>query len=98
MTRLPVEVYEEHYLASDYPRRQSGFGGDEERWKAARRPIVEAIDRDGSSLDIGGANGYLLESIVRWAQRRIEPFGLAFPPRLVDLARARLPPGPARLH
>jgi SAM-dependent methyltransferase len=87
----PVEVYEEHYLASDDPRRQSGFGGEEERWEAARRPIVEAIDRDGSFLDVGCANGYLLDSIVRWSEHRVEPYGLDFSPRLVELARSRLP-------
>jgi SAM-dependent methyltransferase len=88
---FPVEVYEEHYLASDDPRRQSGFGGDEARWEAARRPIVDAIDRDGSFLDVGCANGYLLESLVRWCPHRIEPYGLDFSPRLVELARERLP-------
>lgn len=87
----PAEVYEEGYLASDDPRRQSGFGGDEARWEAARRPIVEAIDRDGSFLDVGCANGYLLESVVRWSARRVEPYGLDFSPRLVELAQARLP-------
>ena len=87
----PVEVYEEHYLASDDPRRQSGFGGDEARWEAARRPIVRAIDRPGSFLDVGCANGYLLESLVRWSPHPIEPYGLDFSPRLVELARARLP-------
>ena len=87
----PVEVYEEHYLASDDPRRQSGFGGDEVRWEAARRPIVRAIDRPGSFLDIGCANGYLLESLVRWSPHPIEPYGLDFSPRLVGVARARLP-------
>jgi SAM-dependent methyltransferase len=91
MPWYPVEVYEEHYLATDDPRRQSGFGGDEERWEAARRPIVEAIDRDGSFLDVGCANGYLLESVVRWSSHRIEPFGLDFSPRLVEVARSRLP-------
>ena len=91
MTWLPVEVYEEHYLASADPRRQSGFGGDEARWEAARRPMVDAIDRDGSLLDIGCANGYLLESIVRWSEHRIAPYGLDFSPRLVELARSRLP-------
>jgi SAM-dependent methyltransferase len=87
----PVEVYEEHYLASDDPRRQSGFGGDEARWEAARRPIVRAIDRPGSFLDVGCANGYLLESLVRWSPHPIEPYGLDFSPRLVAVARARLP-------
>jgi len=87
----PVEVYEEHYLASDDPRRQSGFGGDEERWEAARRPIAKAIDRPGSFLDVGCANGYLLESLVRWSPHAIEPYGLDWSGRLVELARARLP-------
>jgi SAM-dependent methyltransferase len=87
----PVEVYEEHYLASDDPRRQSGFGGDEARWETARRPIVRAIDRPGSFLDVGCANGYLLESLVRWSPHELEPYGLDFSARLVELARARLP-------
>jgi SAM-dependent methyltransferase len=88
---FPVEVYEEHYLASDDPRRQSGFGGGETRWEAARRPIARAIDRPGSFLDVGCANGYLLESLVRWSPHPIEPYGLDFSPRLVELARRRLP-------
>ncbi|TML19388.1 MAG: SAM-dependent methyltransferase [Actinobacteria bacterium] len=88
---LPPGVYEEAYLASDDPRAQSGFRGDEARWESARRPIVEAIDCDGSFLDIGCANGYLLESIVRWSRHRLEPYGLDFAPELVELARNRLP-------
>ena len=59
---------------------------------------MEAIDRDGSFLDVGCANGYLLESIVRWSERRIEPFGLDFSPRLVELARARLPQWADRIY
>jgi SAM-dependent methyltransferase len=88
---FPVEIYEEHYLASEDPRRQSGFGGDEERWEAARRPIAEAITDPGSFLDVGCANGYLLESLVRWSAHPIEPYGLDFSVRLVELARTRLP-------
>jgi SAM-dependent methyltransferase len=88
---LPPGVFEEAYLASNDPRAQSGFSGDEARWESARRPIVETIDRDGTFLDVGCANGYLLESIVRWSQHRIEPYGLDFSPGLVELARTRLP-------
>ena len=84
-------IFEEAYLASDDPRAQSGFRGNEARWESARRPIVEAIDREGSFLDIGCANGYLLESIVRWSRHRLEPYGLDFAPELVELARKRLP-------
>jgi hypothetical protein len=58
---------------------------------AARRPIVTTLDRDGSFLDVGGANGYLLEAVVRWATHGIEPYGLDFAPMLGELARRRLP-------
>ncbi len=88
---LPAALFEEKYLASDDPRAQSGFRGDEARWESARRPIVEAIDQDGTFLDVGCANGYLLESIVRWSPHVIEPYGIDFSPKLVELARTRLP-------
>src|SRR5207253_1317119 len=52
------------YLSSDDPRRQSGKNGDEAAWQESRRPIVEALDRNGSFLDVGCANGYLMESIA----------------------------------
>lgn len=87
----PPELYEALYLASDDPRAQSGFRGDEARWEGARRPIVEAIHRDGAFLDVGCANGLLMESVVRWSPHRIEPYGLDHAPALVALARARLP-------
>jgi SAM-dependent methyltransferase len=86
-----AEVYEGAYLPGENPRAQSGFGGDEARWEAGRRAIVEAIDRDGSFLDVGCASGLLLESLVSWSPHRIEPFGLELGPRLADLARSRLP-------
>jgi SAM-dependent methyltransferase len=84
-------IFEAAYLAGDNPRAQSGFGGDEARWEAARRPIADAIDRDGTFLDIGCASGYLLESLFDWAPFRIEPYGLDLAPALVELARSRLP-------
>jgi 2-polyprenyl-3-methyl-5-hydroxy-6-metoxy-1,4-benzoquinol methylase len=72
-------------------RAQSGFGGDEARWEAARRPIADAIDRDGTFLDVGCASGQLLESLVEWTPFQIEPYGLDLAPALVELARRRLP-------
>jgi SAM-dependent methyltransferase len=84
-------IFEAAYLAGENPRAQSGFGGDEARWEAARRPIAEAVDRPGTCLDIGCANGHLLECLVRWSPHRIEPYGLDLAPRLVELARRRLP-------
>ena len=61
-------IFEAAYLAEESPRGQSGFGGDEARWEAGGDPIADAIDRDGAFLDIGCANGHLLERLVRWSR------------------------------
>ncbi len=48
-------IFDEAYPAADNPRAQSGFGGDEARWEAGRRPVAELIDRDGTFLDSGSS-------------------------------------------
>ena len=87
------DVLEPAYLAADDPRGQSGLGGNTARWEQARRPIVRAIHRDGTFLDVGCANGLLMESVRDWAADgfRIEPYGLDLSPALAELARRRLP-------
>jgi SAM-dependent methyltransferase len=88
------DVLESAYLSHEEPWRQSGMSGPEERWIALRKPVADCIDRTGSFLDIGCANGYLLECCLRWAAERgiaIDPYGLDISARLVDLARRRLP-------
>ena len=50
--------------------------------------------RDGSFLDIGCANGLLMESVVQWAGKDghcLEPYGLDISEKLAELARQRLP-------
>jgi SAM-dependent methyltransferase len=89
-----VQHLERSYLAYDEPWRQSGFSGPEERWDACRRPVAECVDRAGAFLDIGCANGYLLESVVRWKQEQgiaVTPFGLDIGGKLIGLAKQRLP-------
>ena len=87
----PPELYELHYLADGDPVHASGHSGDVETWEVGRRPIARAIHRPGSFLDVGCANGLLLESLVRWSEHPIEPYGVDFAPRLVAEARRRLP-------
>jgi RimJ/RimL family protein N-acetyltransferase len=56
--------------------------------------VADALDRDGAFLDVGCANGLLMESVVRWGQARgrvIEPYGLEIAPELAEVARTRLP-------
>jgi SAM-dependent methyltransferase len=85
---------ERAYLEAGDPRGESGFRGDEARWERARRPIVSAIDRDGTFLDVGCANGLLMQSLAAWAGEegyRVEPYGLDLIGSLAALARQRLP-------
>lgn len=89
-----LRALETSYLVSDDPLRQSGFSGGMERWRAEREIILEAVSHDGTFLDIGCANGFLLECLVKWAKTRnveLVPFGLDCGEELVALARDRFP-------
>lgn len=88
------EELEAAYLASDEPWGQSGFSGSHERWEALRKPVADCIDKSGTFLDIGCANGYLLECLIAWSfEKAIEivPYGIDLSEKLVALARNRLP-------
>ena len=85
---------EEAYLQYDEPWKQSGFSGPEERWVKCRKPIAVCVEESGSFLDIGCANGYLLECIFKWTAARnlnITPYGLDLSEKLTELAKQRLP-------
>ena len=89
-----LDALEASYLDEADPIRQSGFSGGAERWRAEREPILDPIRENGEILDIGCANGFLLESLMAWASERgivLTPFGLDHGARLVELARNRLP-------
>ena len=84
---------EASYVRESDPIRQSGFAGGPERWRLEREPILEPIRQDGEILDIGCANGYLLECLVAWAYERgisLTPFGVDQGSHLIALARQRL--------
>lgn len=86
-----------HYLEEGAgPYQQSGRSSGAERWEETRRSMAEPVIRSGSYLDVGCANGLLLESVQRWVAERglsLELHGLDFIPRLLDLARERVPTG-----
>jgi SAM-dependent methyltransferase len=89
-----LELIEGAYLSAPTPQGQSGHSGDDQRWEYARRLILDGVDSDGSFLDIGCANGLLMESVAAWARqdgRRLEPYGVEISARLATLARERCP-------
>jgi len=96
-----LALVEDAYLAAPDSRGGSGFNGDAARWQRARRVVVSAIDCDGSFLDLGCANGLLLESVVDWAAQdghRIQPHGLELSARMAQRARQRLPQWASRIY
>ena len=87
-------ILETSYVSHDEPWRQSGMSGPEDRWVSLRKPVADCIERSGSFLDIGCANGFLLECILKWTAERgltIEPYGIDLSEKLVGMARERLP-------
>jgi len=78
----------------------SGSSGDMANWEAKRRVIASAFDRDGTWLDIGCANGLLMETLAAWVADdgyRVEPYGLDLSERIAQRARIRLPHWAARI-
>jgi len=81
------------YLAESDPRWQSGFDGDPMLWREAREVILQAVRGDGTFLDVGCANGHLIECLAEWGQergRRLELYGLELDPDLARAAHERL--------
>ena len=77
------------YLASLAPEGGSGSSRDASGWGYARSLIAGAVEPGQTFLDVGCANGHLMESMWRWA--RVEPYGLEISAELAALARRRLP-------
>jgi hypothetical protein len=81
------------YIRETDPIKQSGFNGGPGRWRAERSPILRAVPASGSLLDVGCANGYLLQCLVRWGLESgltLTPFGVDCSARLIAIARQRL--------
>ena len=98
LSRLPeshmesIRILESTYLRHRDPIKQSGFSGGPDRWRIERSPLLDAIDGDGEFLDLGCANGHLLESVVDWAYEsgiELTPYGVDLNPRLIHEAMRR---------
>ncbi|SDP26637.1 Methyltransferase domain-containing protein [Paenibacillus sp. yr247] len=87
--------FTEHYLSADNPRSQSGHGGDEEQYFHNHFMLLDTITKNGSFIDVGCANGYLIESINKWINGmntyQLDFYGLDISHDLIELAKTRLP-------
>lgn len=87
-------ILQSAYIVAPTPWEQSGKGGTFEDWVRLRIPISECVTRSGTFLDIGCANGFLLECLLSWTWLKgldLIPYGLDYAPKLVEMAQERLP-------
>ena len=77
------------YLRAETPQGGSGSSRDAAGWEHARSLLADATSPGQTFLDVGCANGLLLESMAAWGG--VEPYGLEISPELAELARTRLP-------
>ena len=92
--RRVLAVIEPAYLSATTEQMGSGHSGTPEDWKASRRMVMEAVDRDVTFLDVGCANGLLMASVERWAREKgleVAPYGVDISARLAARARERYP-------
>jgi hypothetical protein len=83
------------YLAAGTAPGGSGSSRDAAGWEYARSLLADAVAPGQAFLDVGCANGHLMESMAAWAG--VEPYGLEIAPELADLARRRLPQWASRI-
>ena len=56
-------------------------------WEQNRWFISKAINQDGTILDIGCANGFLLKCLQEWTSYRLVPFGVDTDKELIKQAK-----------
>lgn len=82
-------------LSSEDPREliegSHVSGIDFPEWERERRFLAATINRDGSILDIGCANGFFLRSMQEWSGRKLDPYGVDWDARSVETARRLFP-------
>lgn len=62
-----------------------------ELWYHSRSFIASAIHKDGTILDIGCANGFLLRSFQEWSGHALTPYGLDLNESFIEQAKLLFP-------
>lgn len=60
-------------------------------WERSRRFIAGAINKDGSILDYGSANGFLLRCLQEWSPHKIKVYGIDTDKVAIKRARKLFP-------
>lgn len=65
-----------------------------EDWQKGRKLIAEALHKDGTILDYGSANGFLLRSLQEWSPHNLNPYGIEREEDRVEAAQRLFPETP----
>lgn len=66
-------------------------GANFEVWEHNRKFLADAIDHDGTMLDIGCANGFLLRCLQEWTGKKLDPYGIDTNAELIEQAHVIFP-------
>lgn len=69
-------------FSADQPQR---------KWEDARKFISNCINKSGSLLDVGCANGFLLKSLTSWSSQEITPYGIDILDKNIQNAKELFP-------
>ena len=60
-------------------------------WEAHRKFISQAINKSGTILDIGCANGFLLKCLQKWSVYKLIPYGIDYDKKCIEQAKDLFP-------
>ncbi len=69
-----------HYMSDSY-----------EAWETSRKFISEEIDHDGTLMDIGCANGWLLLCLMVWSGKNLTPYGIDIDKKHISDSKSLFP-------
>lgn len=74
-------------LVSSFLTGSHVIGYDFKLWEKRRSFIASSITKDGTILDIGCANGFLLRSLQEWSEHHLVPFGIDIDLKALEQAK-----------
>lgn len=93
--QINMQATTKAYTSRKEPHQQCGHSGTEETWMYSRiKPLLEILNKSGSFIDIGCANGYICESLYKWTKNSpidIEYYGMDICDELINIAKERQP-------
>lgn len=67
------------------------FSGSFEAWEQRKAFIAEAIHKDGSFLDLGSGNGFLIRCLQEWSGCSLVPYGVDINSDYIQKAKQLFP-------